>query len=61
VDIDGIPTGKFRSQWDRLAGLTDMFREECRPHGGLVPIGEVYGRPPRRESTAKTPSDSPTN
>lgn len=42
ADIDGILTGKFRSQWDRLAGLIDILREQCRRHGGLVPVEEVY-------------------
>lgn len=41
MDIDKMLTGKFKSQWDRLTGLTDLIKELCQKHGGLVPITEI--------------------
>ncbi len=41
MDIDKMLTGKFRSQWDRLAGLSDLIKELCQKHGGLVPMKEI--------------------
>jgi replicative DNA helicase Mcm len=41
IDIDKMMTGRFRSQWDRVAGLSDLIDELCQKHGGLAPIGEI--------------------
>jgi replicative DNA helicase Mcm len=41
LDIDKMLTGKFRSQWDRLAGLSDLIKELCQKHGGIVPMKEI--------------------
>jgi len=41
VDIDKMMTGRFRSQWDRVVGLSDLIDELCQKHGGLVPISEI--------------------
>jgi replicative DNA helicase Mcm len=41
IDIDKMMTGRFRSQWDRVAGLSDLIDELCQKHGGLVPITEI--------------------
>ncbi len=41
IDIDKMMTGRFRSQWDRVAGLSDLIDELCQKHGGLVPISEI--------------------
>jgi len=44
LDIDKMLTGKFRSQWGKLAGLSDLVKELCQKHGGLVPISEILER-----------------
>ncbi len=41
MDIDKMLTGRFRSQWDRLVSLSDLVKELCQKHGGLVPITEL--------------------
>jgi replicative DNA helicase Mcm len=41
IDIDKMMTGRSKSQWQRVAGLSDLIDELCRAHGGLVPISEV--------------------
>jgi replicative DNA helicase Mcm len=41
LDIDKMLTGKFRSQWDLLAGLSDLIKELCQKHGGIVPMKEI--------------------
>jgi replicative DNA helicase Mcm len=41
IDIDKMMTGRFRSQWDRVAGLSDLIDELCQKHGGLVPVTEI--------------------
>jgi replicative DNA helicase Mcm len=44
LDIDIVLTGKPRSQWDRLAGFTDLVRQLCQQHGGLVSLSEILER-----------------
>jgi DNA replicative helicase MCM subunit Mcm2 (Cdc46/Mcm family) len=40
-DVDGLMTGKFRSQWARIAGLAELIDSLCESHGGLAPIAEI--------------------
>ncbi len=40
LDIDKMLTGKFRSQWDKLASLSDLINTLCEQHGA-VPVKEI--------------------
>jgi len=53
MDIDKMLTGKFKSQWDRLANLSDLIKDLCQKHGGLVPVDEILERAQEQGIDAK--------
>lgn len=53
MDIDKMLTGKFKSQWDRLANLSDLIKDLCQKHGGLVPVDEILEKAQEQGIDAK--------